>query len=306
MGGSRCNSQFGIEGLQLNYDLFPARTPGPLGRLDASDPDLITDFGDTPGPLGIFDHADPVLRRFRLIPSLNFEQSEEYRLFEEMVLEEHVKKASRRRSRVHDILEADLDIVEGKFKLRRAVAAKCRALLRQARGDLDKEKVDFSKKPIEEQQTEERKAKANGQILVTKVARIGITSAYRSFEYDSALWHKYFRNKYYPVNYSRLAVLSCWEGGEHGWTAAKIMVDFVKKRKAAPGFSNHTNGIAVDFFTVEDGDTLQAETGKSDAALKTLNQRWEKSWLYRWLENHKNDYGIERIETEAWHWEFRK
>jgi len=40
--------------------------------------------------------------------------------------------------------------------------------------------------------------------------------------------------------------------------------------------------------------------------LKGLNRRWEKSWLYRWLEKHKGECGIERIDTESWHWEFRK
>lgn len=57
-------------------------------------------------------------------------------------------------------------------------------------------------------------------------------------------------------------------------------------------------------FTVEGGKTLQAETGKSDKDLAVLNARWEKSWFYRWLQKHKSDYGIERIDTEAWHWEF--
>ena len=86
--------------------------------------------------------------------------------------------------------------------------------------------------------------------------------------------------------------------------AAEQLVEFIKDRKAAPGFSNHTNGIAVDFFTLEAGQTHQAETGKSDAELKLLNQRWEKTWLYKWLDAQKNVYGIKRIPSEAWHWEF--
>jgi hypothetical protein len=36
-----------------------------------------------------------------------------------------------------------------------------------------------------------------------------------------------------------------------------------------------------------------------------VNERWRKSWLYRWLQAHKAEYGVERIEAEAWHWEFR-
>ena len=48
---------------------------------------------------------------------------------------------------------------------------------------------------------------------------------------------------------------------------------------------------------------LQANTG---ADLAAVDKRWEKSWLYHWLEEHKMEYGIERIPSEAWHWEFRK
>src|SRR5207253_2041399 len=94
------------------------------------------------------------------------------------------------------------------------------------------------------------------------------------------------------------------EGEPHGWKDVEQTVAYVAKRKAAPGFSNHTNGIAVDFFTVEDGKTLQAETGNSEKQLQALNGRWARSWLYRWLQAHKREYGIDRIDTEAWHWEF--
>lgn len=40
------------------YSLFtPSRTPGPLGRNDAADPDMMTCRGDTPGSLGLKDDA---------------------------------------------------------------------------------------------------------------------------------------------------------------------------------------------------------------------------------------------------------
>src|SRR5579862_2468579 len=47
-----------------NYDpfaiLLPARTPGPLGRNDAGDPDVKAQLGDTPGTLGINDGAGKI------------------------------------------------------------------------------------------------------------------------------------------------------------------------------------------------------------------------------------------------------
>jgi hypothetical protein len=305
LAGSRCPSAFGIDVLQLDPEFIPARTPGPMGSLDAGDPDAAAALGDTPGPLGIGDYADPAIRSM-LVPPLNFHRVVAYQVFEASVLEAHVKRAALRRHPAPVIEETELEEVEGGHKLRKAVARKCRALLKQARADLGKEKAEFLKKAEKERKAEERAMKARGEIPVTKVHSIGISSAYRSFEYDSALWHRYFRDKYYPTTYSERRRLSCWDGGEFGGEAVGVMVKFVARRKAAPGFSNHTNGIAVDFFTVEAGTTLQAQTAGGDKALKKINERWEKSWLYRWLEKHKAEYGIERIDSEAWHWEFRK
>jgi hypothetical protein len=229
-----------------------------------------------------------------------------YQIFEESVQGAHIKKAARRRPHAPDIPDSDLEVVEGGQKLLKGVAGKCRALLKQARVDLATQKAEFLKKPKREQDAEERALKASGQTVVTQVESFGISSGYRSIKHDAELWHSYFEGKYYPANYGQLRRLSCWDGGEFGGKAVRTMVDFVGKRKAAPGFSNHSNGIAVDFFTVEGGVTLQAKTKGTNADLKRVNQQWEKSWLYHWLEKNKAKYGIERIPTEAWHWEFQK
>ena len=42
-----------------------ARTPGPMGYNDQSDPDTCSRLGDTPGALGVLDHADPALPTLR-------------------------------------------------------------------------------------------------------------------------------------------------------------------------------------------------------------------------------------------------
>ena len=304
MANSRCSTPLGLD-LQLRLDsgLISARTPGLLGRLDAGDPDVVAELGDTSGPLGIRDHGDPAAQRFKLLPPLNIKQSIEYQVFEGTVLDQHIKRAQRKRPRAADIPETELEEVEGRHKLRKKAARKCRMLLNQARIDLANEQATFLKKPKNEREEDERKMKVKGDVPVTKVERIGITSGYRSFAYDAGLWHGYFRKNYYPITYLERSSLSYWEGGEHGWKAVQSMVSFVSKRKAAPGYSNHTNGIAVDFFTVEDGKMLTAKTGP-DKEMKQFNTRWERSWFYRWLQEHKSYYGIERIDTEAWHWEF--
>jgi hypothetical protein len=86
MAGSRCHSPFWVDVLHLDSDFIPARSPGPLGRLDAGDPDAAAGIGDTPGPLGIGDYADPAARTM-LIPPLNFPGVLEFQIFEEVVLE---------------------------------------------------------------------------------------------------------------------------------------------------------------------------------------------------------------------------
>ena len=56
------NSQVpGPAGVASNPVGVPARTPGPLGRNDAGDPNVTALAGDTPGPIGAKDHADPTL-----------------------------------------------------------------------------------------------------------------------------------------------------------------------------------------------------------------------------------------------------
>jgi hypothetical protein len=244
------------------------------------------------------------IREYHLLPPLMYEESAEFKAFEQDVLAAHVKRSSRRKAPLAGIEEGKLEEVEKGHQLRKEAAKKCRELLKAARADLASEREALLKKPKADQDREQKEAHARGEVLVTQVVSIGITSGYRSFEHDSALWHRYFRKKYYPTLYPSLSRLNWWEGGLHGRKAVSDTVAFVGKRKAAPGFSNHTNGIAVDFFTVEGGKTLQAETGHGNKDLKRLNARWEKSWLYRWLDKHRKEYGVHRILTEAWHWEF--
>jgi LAS superfamily LD-carboxypeptidase LdcB len=314
VGDSRCPGSLGIGRLSLSPELTQARTPGSLGRLDAADPDVLACAGDTPGSLGLRDQAEPMSR---FVPPLINESSQDYKDFEDRVLAKHLEYAAygrpghrRKHPRlpVPTIPDSELELVatDGKkeFRLRKSAAVKCKKLLEDARTALKAEQSEFRKKPNEEQEKLERTAKSKGEVVVTQVRSIGLTSAYRSFEYDSALWHNYYHQKYYRLNHAKLAQIPRSQGGFHGWKAVEVMVDFIAPVKAAPGYSNHTNGIAVDFSTNEGGITLTAETGKSKHGLNKHNERWEKSWFYKWLEGHKAEYGIERIPTEAWHWEF--
>jgi hypothetical protein len=53
MANSRSTAPIGVGSLRRGPKLIPARTPGPLGRLDAGDPNIPTKSGDTPRSLGV-------------------------------------------------------------------------------------------------------------------------------------------------------------------------------------------------------------------------------------------------------------
>ena len=57
MANSRSTGPLGAGTSRGGSKLIPGRTPGPLGRLDAGDPDIRTKSGDTPRSLGIHHHA---------------------------------------------------------------------------------------------------------------------------------------------------------------------------------------------------------------------------------------------------------
>lgn len=197
-------------------------------------------------------------------------------------------RAERRRGKAAaEIAAGDLETVEGRFKLRTVAARKCKELLEKARAELKTAKVDGS---------------------AAKDTAFGLTSAYRGPEYDKALWISYFQSKYYRARLSKIQ--GRFYVGENSLerivqSVAEDLVIYIAPRKAAPGYSNHTRGIAVDFWTLENGKKHEAATGKGDKGLREANEAWEATWLYRWLDSHKKVYGVNRIPSEAWHWEFK-
>jgi hypothetical protein len=62
MANSRSTGPFGARSSRRGYILVPARTPGPLGRLDAGDPDIRVKLGDTPRSVGVQHHPAPTRR----------------------------------------------------------------------------------------------------------------------------------------------------------------------------------------------------------------------------------------------------
>lgn len=75
------------------------------------------------------------------------------------------------------------------------------------------------------------------------------------------------------------------------------MVSRMVVKKAVPGFSNHTRGLAVDFRTRQGEWTLRASSAQKDG--------WPNTWLHQWLVRHAATYNFEPYEEEPWHWDHR-
>jgi D-alanyl-D-alanine carboxypeptidase len=194
--------------------------------------------------------------------------------FKQQVYSAHVASAQARGRVFHsDLPASQLAEVESGFRMRSDAAASCRDLLAQARADL-------------------ATAKTAGDATATAATSIGIVSAYRSATDELGIWQSLFPAYYAATATARAAA----QGGEHGPAAVQIMVNHYASRKAAPGFGNHTEGIAVDFTTVQGGVTLTASVAQ--------NALWAASWLHQWLATHAANFHFTPLSTEAWHWEF--
>jgi hypothetical protein len=74
------------------------------------------------------------------------------------------------------------------------------------------------------------------------------------------------------------------------------MLNIMLPLKAAPGFSNHSNGTAVDFQTNHGGITY--------TALKKQRQGWRTTWFHPWLLKNAGQFRFRPLATEEWHWDY--
>lgn len=125
--------------------------------------------------------------------------------------------------------------------------------------------------------------------------RFDVLSGYRSADEQFAIWQG--KNgggkKGFPFYYraTRKRRQHRALGGEHSDAAAAQLVAHMGKYIAAPGYSNHQDGLALDLGTA-----------KGPGALKKL---YEGAWFHTWLRDNAHRYHFEQLPTEPWHWTFR-
>jgi LAS superfamily LD-carboxypeptidase LdcB len=107
-----------------------------------------------------------------------------------------------------------------------------------------------------------------------------------------AAWRNAFRKHFRATKNERARL----RGGEYGDEAVEMMVKIMRKFKAAPGFSKHTNGTAVDFMTIDNKVILTTDSDQ--------NEIWKKTWFHKWLVKNADRFKFKPLATEAWHWDY--
>lgn len=188
----------------------------------------------------------------------------------------HVARSSARRHFVADVPGSELATVEGGHRARTDTAADCRALLAECRA-------------------ERRRQQEAGDERARRVTAIGVVSAYRSASQQLAAWQGNFP-KYYRRTQSERAAKA---GGEHGARAAAYLAGYIGKWLAAPGFSLHNAGRAIDFTTTEGGTPMGASSSAANRAA------WRRSWMWEWITANAARFRFFQNTAidEPWHWE---
>lgn len=175
-----------------------------------------------------------------------------------------------------DIPDAELETIEGEYRMRKVAARACRELLAAARAALS-----------------EGQAAGDRRALGTTVIRV--LSAYRSYAHDTRAYNAAF-DKHYEKTIEHRAGLM---GGPHGDAAVAHLMNVLKGKKAPPGYSNHSNGLAVDFGTSFAHRNYVTNTDEDHRA------GWRRTWFHAWLRDNARRFGFHALQTEEWHWDFR-
>lgn len=119
---------------------------------------------------------------------------------------------------------------------------------------------------------------------------IGVCSAFRDPRQDHALWEGKFAT-YHKEAAKKVDSDDIWSE-----PVRDKLVEIYAGAKAVGGFSNHSAGTAVDFYTVEHHKKYDAD--------RHLNAAWKHTWLHRWLVAHAAHYSFKPLASEAWHWTY--
>jgi LAS superfamily LD-carboxypeptidase LdcB len=160
--------------------------------------------------------------------------------------------------------------------------------------------ADMAGKMIAAANQDLAQASANGDADAQRTIRISATSGYRGSAHQERLWREYFHTKYYPQTAADRAQLP---GGSHGEAAVQFMLDYVAPKIAAPGFSNHQAGVAIDLWQ----ERTKGNEIRNSTSTKPVNwpEKWRRTWFFDWLQGNAVRFHFHPYTVEPWHWEYR-
>jgi LAS superfamily LD-carboxypeptidase LdcB len=121
--------------------------------------------------------------------------------------------------------------------------------------------------------------------------KIGVVSGYRPATLQFVIWQGKGRKGGFPAYYRLALQHGLISPGDFGPDAVAKMARYLGGYIAFPGFSNHQDGLAIDF----------GEEGRGGFGTVSRN-----SPFHRWLvANATKRFGFHPLATEAWHWTFR-
>ena len=128
--------------------------------------------------------------------------------------------------------------------------------------------------------------------------RITAQSGYRGSEHQRRLWCSYFPRYYNETITARQRLPE----GPHSPAAVTYMLENYRlpDRIAAPGFSNHQAGVAIDFKQILRGKA-RIQNSTHPAAIA----QWRETWFFQWLQANAARFGFQPYTREPWHWEYR-
>jgi LAS superfamily LD-carboxypeptidase LdcB len=209
--------------------------------------------------------------------------SAEQQAFRKQVLNAHVARSRRQKGLPQpDLSAGQLAPVRGTPVCMRADAAEAATRLFEAAN------------------AELARARTLGHEDALRTLRLTSNSGYRGSEHQRNLWLGYFKNYYNKTRKARAVIPE----GPHSAKAMSYMLDVfgLPNRIAAPGYSSHQGGIAIDF---EQRRTTGHEISNSYDPQE--QKKWRATWFFDWLQKQNNAarFDFRPYAKEAWHWEYR-
>jgi len=201
--------------------------------------------------------------------------------FREAVLRAHLERARRRRGPPQsDLSPQQLAPVAGTtISMRADAAAAAGRMLAAANSALSAGKVGQDADAL-------------------RTVSLTASSGYRGRAHQEGLWRGVFRRYYNETQSARAGM----QGGPQGAAAITYMLETyrVPSRIAAPGYSNHQNGIAIDLRQRR----TRGNRIRNSTAAKPVTA-WRSTWFFTWIQSNAATFGFQPYTREPWHWEFR-